>query len=134
MIIEKSLVLIKPDAVERNIVGKIISIYESNGLTILKMKKIAVSKELAEEHYKEHVGKPFFNDLVSYTTRSDVIAIIFEGTNAISKIRTINGSRDPKTASIGTIRNLFAINGRENSVHASDSKSSAEREIKLWFK
>ena len=131
--IEKSFVLIKPDAVERNIIGKILDCYESNGLKIVSMKLFKVDKSLAEKHYEEHKGKVFYNSLIEYITRSPLCAVILEGENAVEEVRKINGATDPEKASEGTIRNRFAVSKTENSVHSSDSKESAEREISLWF-
>lgn len=129
---ERSLVIIKPDAVERNLTGDIIKIYESNNLKITNLKMLSATKDLAEEHYKEHYNQPYFNNLISYITRSPIVAMVIEGENVISKIRTINGAT--KNPDEGTIRKLFALSTTENSVHASDSIESANREIKIWFK
>ena len=130
---ERSLVLIKPDAVERNLIGKIIDAYESNGLKVIGMRLLKVSRGLAEIHYKEHHGKGFYDELIDYITRSPVCAMVLEGENAISEIRRINGSTNPELAAPGTIRKLYAKDKTENSVHASDCQESAEREINLWF-
>lgn len=130
---EKSLVLIKPDAVERNIIGEIISRYEENDLKIVDLKMKKISKEFAYKHYEEHIGKGFFKELIEFITRSSLCALILEGENAIEKVRGINGSTNPKEAKEGTIRNLYAKNKTENCVHASDSRDSAKREINLWF-
>lgn len=131
--IEKSFVLIKPDAVERNLIGKILDCYESNNLKIVAMKLFKVDKSLAEKHYEEHKEKVFYDNLIKYITRSPLCAVILEGENAVEEVRRINGATDPEKAEEGTIRKLFAVNKTENSVHSSDSKTSAEREIALWF-
>lgn len=131
--IEKSFVLIKPDAVERNLIGKILDCYESNNLKIVAMKLFKVDKSLAEKHYEEHKEKVFYGNLIKYITRSPLCAVILEGENAVEEVRRINGATDPEKAAEGTIRKRFAVNKTENSVHSSDSKSSAEREIALWF-
>ncbi len=131
--IEKSFVLIKPDAVERNLIGKILDCYESNNLKIVAMKLFKVDKSLAEKHYEEHKEKAFYDNLIKYITRSPLCAVILEGENAVEEVRRINGATDPEKAEEGTIRKLFAVNKTENSVHSSDSKASAEREIALWF-
>lgn len=131
--IERSFVLIKPDAVERNLIGKVLDCYESNGLKVVAMKFLKVEKELAERHYAEHKEKAFYDKLIKYITRSPLCAIVLEGENAIEEVRRVNGATDPEKACEGTIRKLFAIDKTENSVHSSDSKESAEREIKLWF-
>lgn len=130
---EKTLVLIKPDAVERNHIGSILSIYEENNLKILNLKMLTCSKDLAKKHYAEHIGKPFFEKLITYITRSPLVAVILVGENAIVKVRKLNGTTSPDKANKTTIRGRFAISGSENSVHGSDSLDSATREIKLWF-
>ncbi len=130
---EKSLVLIKPDAVEKNIIGKIIAKYEENGLKVMALRMETISKDFACKHYEEHIGKSFFDPLIAFITKGPLCALILEGENAIEKIREINGSTNPEVAEEGTIRKLYATNNRENCVHASDSPKSAEREIKLWF-
>ncbi|MGG7130890.1 nucleoside-diphosphate kinase [Clostridium perfringens] len=132
--IEQTLVLIKPDAIERGLEDKIIDIYIHNGLTIKKIKKIQATKELAEEHYIEHKDKPYFKELTDYIMRTPIIAMILEGEDAISRVRKINGKTNPKEAGEGTIRHMFALSKNENSVHASDSQDSANREINIWFK
>lgn len=123
--IEKSLVLIKPDAVERNIIGKILTIYEESDLKIVNMKLLLADKEIAERHYTEHKGMPYFEKLINCITCSPLIALVLEGDNAISRIRDLNKN---------IIRPKYAIDGTLNSVHASDSKENAEREINIWFK
>lgn len=130
---EKTLVLIKPDGVERRLVGQIISIYERKGLDITALKFIKPSKEIAEQHYIEHKEKPFFKELVNFITRGKVCAMIIEGENVVKLVRKINGATDPAEAETGTIRGLFALSKSENIVHASDSAESAAREIKIWF-
>lgn len=130
---EQSLILIKPDAVERNIIGRILTEYERNDLKIMEMKMLTVTSELAEKHYAEHIGKPFYKDLVDYITSGPLIAFILEGEDAVSRVRALNGVTDPKDASDNTIRSLYGLNLSKNTVHASDSPESAEREIDLWF-
>jgi nucleoside-diphosphate kinase len=130
---ERSLVLIKPDAVERGLIGQIISIYERKGFNIAALKMIKPSQEIAEHHYIEHRDKPFFKELVNFLTRGKVCALIIEGDNVIKMVRKINGATDPVEAEPGTIRGQFAMSKSENIVHASDSVESAEREIKIWF-
>lgn len=130
---ERSLVLIKPDAIERGLMGQIVSIYERKGLHIVALKMIQPSREIAETHYLEHKEKPFFNALVNFLTRGKVCALIIEGDKVIQMIRKINGATDPLEAEMGSIRGQFAISKSENIVHASDSMESAEREIKIWF-
>ena len=130
---EKTLVLIKPDAVERNLIGRILVEYERNDLKVLDMKLMKASIDLAEKHYAEHNGKPFFNRLVTYLTRSPIVALVLEGENAISRVRALNGTTDPETSPDNTIRALYGLSLSENTVHASDSKESAIREQAIWF-
>ena len=130
---EKSLVLIKPDAVEKNIVGSILKCYEDYGLKIVALRIGKVEKEFAEIHYKEHIGKSFYENLIDFITRSPLCAVVLEGDNCIDKVREINGSTNPKDQKEGTIRKMYATNMTENAVHASDSIESANREIDLWF-
>lgn len=130
---EKSLVLIKPDAVEKNIIGKIISMYEVNDLKIVNFNMKKISKEFAIKHYEEHIGKVFFEPLINFITRGPLCALVIEGENAIERIRKINGNTNIETAEKGTIRRLYASSNVENCVHASDSLENAKREINLWF-
>jgi nucleoside-diphosphate kinase len=130
---ERTLVLIKPDAVERRLIGQIISIYERKGLAITALKMLKPTRKMAEDHYIEHKDKPFFGELVTYLTRSRLCALIIEGDQVIQTVRKINGATDPAEAEAGTIRGQFALTKSENIVHASDSATSAEREIKIWF-
>lgn len=130
---ERTLVIIKPDAMERKLMGEIISIYEKKGFHISAMKIIKPSPDIAEAHYAEHRGKPFFKELIAYITRGEVCVFIAEGINAIAAARKINGATDPLEADMGSIRGRYAVSKTENSVHSSDSKESAEREIKIWF-
>lgn len=130
---EKSLVLIKPDAVEKNIIGKIISSYEEQGLKIVALRMEKVDKSLAEVHYAEHKGKSFYDELIEFITRGPLCALILEGDNCIEKVRDINGSTNPEKQKEGTIRKKYAKNMTENCVHASDSVESSRKEIKIWF-
>jgi len=130
---ERSLVLIKPDAVERNLIGNILNQYERNGLEIAEMKMMTASKDLAEKHYAQLKDKPFYEDLITFITRSPVVASIIEGEDGIEKIRTVHGATDPAEARANTIRALYGKNVTENSVHASDSVETADKEIELWF-
>lgn len=125
--------LIKPDAVEQNIIGRIISFYEDEGLKVSALKMEQVDRKIAEEHYKEHYGKSFYNSLIEFITRSPLCALILEGKDCISRVREINGSTNPKEQKEGTIRKKYAKGITENCVHASDSVESSEREIKIWF-
>lgn len=129
---EKTLVLIKPDAVPMNICGKILSEYEQRGLKILLMATVVPSAELVRAHYDEHKHTPTFEDLVASMANKTVKMIIIEGPGAIARVRSINGATDPIKANPETIRAKYGASMRCNCVHASDSVSSAEREIKLW--
>lgn len=131
---ERTLVLIKPDAVERNLIGSILSEYERNGLKIAEMKMMTATSEIAEEHYAEHKERPFFGELVSYITSAPLVAFVVEGENAISRVRALNGATNPEESGDNTIRALYGISLSENTVHSSDSTESAAREIGIWFK
>lgn len=130
---ERTLVLIKPDAMERKLMGEIISIYEKKGLHIWAIKIIKPSLELAENHYSEHKDKHYFHRLVKYITRGEICALIIDGDDVVRIVRKINGSTNPLDAEAGTIRGRYAVSITENIVHSSDSAESAEREIKIWF-
>jgi nucleoside-diphosphate kinase len=130
---EKTLVIIKPDGVERGLIGEIISRYEKKGFKITDCKMIKADRETLVKHYAEHEEKSFFEELISYMTRGKVLVMIIEGNNAIQIIRKLHGKTNPLDAEIGTIRGSFANSVTENIVHASDSKDSAEREISIWF-
>jgi nucleoside-diphosphate kinase len=131
---ERTLVLIKPDAVGRKLVGEIISRIERKGLTLVALQLKSVSDGLAREHYAEHEGKPFFPSLLEFITSGPVVAAIAEGPRAVAAFRQIAGATDPvEKAAPGTIRGDLALNTQENLVHGSDSPDSAAREIALWF-
>jgi nucleoside-diphosphate kinase len=130
---EKSLVLIKPDALQRGLAGEIISRLEKTGLKIVAMKMLRMDKALAERHYAIHKGKPFFDDLVNFITSSPVIAIVFEGKNAVQVIRKTMGETDPVKAQPGSIRANFGLDIGHNLVHGSDSVENALAEIALFF-
>lgn len=131
---ERSLVLIKPDAMERKVAGDIINRFESQGLKLVALKMLHMDKTLAEKHYAIHADKPFFKDLVEYITSTPIIAAVFEAEGAVEKIREIMGATDPAKAVSGTIRKDFGLDILRNAVHGSDSIESAEKEIKLFFK
>jgi len=131
--VERTFVMIKPDAVQRGIAGEIIARIERKGLKIVGMKMLHIDRELAEKHYAEHSEKPFFRDLVDYVTSSPVIAIVFEGKNAVSIVRTLVGATNPAEALPGTIRGDYGLETGRNVIHASDSDQSANREIALFF-
>lgn len=131
---EKTLSIIKPDAVKKNIIGKIIDRFESNGLRIAAIKKLCLSKSEAENFYAIHKERPFFNDLVAFMTSGAVVVMVLEGDNAVSKNRALMGDTDPKKAQKGTIRADFAENIDANAVHGSDSLENAKNEIAFFFK
>ena len=130
---ERTFVMIKPDGVQRRLVGKIIQRFEQAGLKIVAMKFLSVSKQLAEKHYEVHKGKPFYEGLIKYITSGPVVAMVVEGMNVIERVRNLVGVTDPQKAMPGTIRGDFAQHIGRNIIHASDSKETAEKEIKLWF-
>ena len=129
----RTLILVKPDAMERNLGGTILARLEAAGLKIVALKMLHVDEALANMHYAVHVGKPFFKDLISYITSYPIIAAVFEGQNAVDVARKTMGSTDPKKADAGTIRKDFGLDIQRNSVHGSDSQENAEIEIKLYF-
>ena len=130
---ERSLVLIKPDAMQRGLAGIIISRLERRGLKIVAMKMLQMDKPLAQRHYAIHQDKTFFNDLVEFIASSPIIAAIFEGEKAIEAVRQTMGTTDPVKAAPGSIRGDFGLNIQQNLVHGSDSAESAEKEISLFF-
>jgi nucleoside-diphosphate kinase len=130
---QKSFVMLKPDAILRRLTGKILTRFEERGLQILAAKMMIIPRDQAEEHYAEHKEKPFFGDLVDYITSGPVLAMVIEGDECISLIRKMVGATNPQEADLGTIRGDFAIQTGRNIVHASDSPASAEREIALFF-
>jgi nucleoside-diphosphate kinase len=130
---ERSLVLIKPDAIQRALAGQIISRLERKGLKIVAMKMLHMDRNLARRHYAIHEGKVFFDDLVGFITSSPLIAIVFQGENAVQIIRQMMGETDPAKASSGTIRGDFGIDIGHNLVHGSDSLENASKEIDLFF-
>ena len=132
-ILEKSLIIIKPDGVRKKIIGEIISRFEKEGLAIEKLKMVEISRELAHRHYGEHKDKKFFNVLIEYITSGPVVVMVVSGDNAITRARRLMGPTDSRIAEKGTIRGDYGDDITENVVHGSDSKKSAEREIKLFF-
>ena len=133
MAAESTLVLIKPDAVERKLAGEILARFEQRGLELRAAKLLTVDRELAEEHYAEHKEKPFFGELVEFITSAPTLALVLEGASAISVVRTTMGATNPTDAAPGTIRGDLALAMPNNLVHGSDSPESARREIALWF-
>ena len=132
--IEQTLSIIKPDAVERNIDNKIKTFFEKNNLRILKSKKVKISKEEALEFYKVHQTKPFYNDLCNYLSSGPIVVMILEGENAISKTRQLMGATDPSKADEGTLRKMYGLSIDKNSVHGSDSAENGKIEIDFFFK
>ena len=130
---ERTLVLIKPDAMQRGLAGQILARLESRGLRIAGLKLIRVDRVLAERHYGEHVGKPFYEGLVSYITSCPIVAAVFEGTGAVEAVRTTMGKTNPREAMPGTIRGDFGLEIGRNLIHGSDSVDSAAREVALFF-
>lgn len=130
---ERTFVMVKPDGVQRSLVGEVISRLERKGLKIVAMKMLWIAREMAENHYAEHREKPFFSALVDYITSGPVVAMVVEGKNAIKVVRTLVGATNPVEAAPGTIRGDFGLDVGRNVVHASDSPQSAEREISLFF-
>ena len=131
---EKTLSIIKPDAVERNLENKIKSFFETNGLKIVKSKKVKISKEEASEFYKVHQTKPFYNDLCNYLSSGPIVAMILEGDNVVEKNRELMGATDPIQAKDGTLRKMYGVSIDKNSVHGSDSVENGKIEIDFFFK
>lgn len=130
---ERTFLMIKPDAVQRNLIGEVVSRLERKGLKLVAAKLFQANEELAKEHYAEHVEKPFFNDLVSFITSGPVFAMVVEGKNVVEVTRTLVGETNPTKAAPATIRGDYGIDLGRNIIHGSDSNESAEREIGLWF-
>jgi nucleoside-diphosphate kinase len=132
--VQQTLVIIKPDGVQRGLVGKILMRFEERGLKIVALKQLQVSRELAEKHYAVHKGKFFYTGLVDYISASPVVAMVLEGHEAIPVVRAMVGSTRPWEAAAGTIRGDFALMGLRNLIHASDAPETAKNEIEMWFK
>jgi nucleoside-diphosphate kinase len=132
-VVERTLVLIKPDAMKRGLAGEILSRFERRGLAVRGAKLVEVDRPLAERHYAEHTEKPFFGELVEFITSTPTLALVLEGESAIPVVRTTMGATNPTNAAPGTIRGDLALAMPDNLVHGSDSPESAEREIGLWF-
>ena len=130
---QRTLILVKPDGVQRGLVGQIIARIEQRGLQIAAAKLIQLDQDIAEQHYEEHVGKPFFNGLVDFITSSPIMAMVIEGVDAIAVMRSTMGSTNPKESAPGTIRGDYGLSIGLNLIHGSDSIDSAEREIALFF-
>ena len=130
---DRTLILVKPDAFARGLTGEIIARFERKGLTIVAMRHMTVTEDLAKQHYAEHDGKPFFGELVSFITSGPLVAMVLEGDQAIPAARQVIGATNPLEASPGSIRGDFAIDKGTNLVHGSDSPESAQREVALFF-
>jgi nucleoside-diphosphate kinase len=133
MAAERTLVLIKPDAMRRGLAGEILRRFEARGLTIEEARLLTVDRDLAGEHYAEHAEKPFYGELVDFITSGPTLALVLEGEGAIATVRTTMGATNPADAGPGTIRGDLALSMPDNLVHGSDSPESAAREITLWF-
>ncbi len=131
---ERTFVAIKPDGVKRNLIGKIITRFEEKGYKIVGLKLLLPTLEMAEKHYEEHKGKPFYPRLINYITSGPIVAMVVEGNNVVAESRRMMGSTKPEDAEAGTIRFDYAISMEYNIIHGSDSVASAEREIAIYFK
>ena len=129
----RTLVLLKPDAVRRGLVGAILSRYEAKGLTIVAMEQRTIDASVADQHYAEHVEKEFYPPLRDFVTSGPLVALVLEGENSVEVVRALNGATDGRKAAPGTVRGDLSLSNRENLVHGSDSAESAEREIGIWF-
>lgn len=130
---ERTYLMIKPDGVQRGLIGEIISRFEKKGLKLAGLKMLKISRELAEKHYGEHAGKPFFGPLVEYITSGPVVAMVVEGKDVIATAREMMGATNPLKAAPGTIRATYGMDLGRNIIHGSDSKASADREIGIFF-
>ncbi|PKM81410.1 MAG: nucleoside-diphosphate kinase [Firmicutes bacterium HGW-Firmicutes-14] len=130
---ERTYVMIKPDGVQKNLVGEVISRFEKKGFKIAGLKMLQMDRAIAEKHYAEHIGKPFFEDLAAYITSGPVVAMVLEGKDVVATVRAMNGATNPANAGPGTIRGDYAIEVGRNVIHGSDSVESAKREIAIYF-
>lgn len=130
---QRTLVLLKPDAVRRGLVGEVLGRYEAKGLSIVAMEHRAIDAAQADAHYAEHVEQPWYPPLREFATSGPLVALVLEGDEAIAVVRALNGATDGRAAAPGTVRGDLSLSNRENLVHASDSEESAAREIALWF-
>jgi len=131
--LERTYVMIKPDGVQRNLVGEIISRFEKKGFKIIGLKMLQLDRGIAESHYAEHIGKSFFEALAAYITSGPVVALVLEGKDVVATVRAMNGATNPANAGPGTVRGDFAIEVGRNVIHGSDSVDSATREIGIYF-
>lgn len=130
---EKTLAIVKPDGVERGLIGEVLTRYENMGLKIFNCKMLRADEDILSKHYSEHTEKPFYKSLVKYMTRDNIFIVILEGENAVKLVRKVNGATNPLESQAGTIRGDFANTKTENIVHGSDSLEAAKREIEIWF-
>ena len=130
---ERTFAMVKPDGVQRGLVGEVVGRFEKKGIKIAALKLMWITQELAEKHYAEHIGKPFFADLVSFITSGPVVAMVLEGDNVIAMVRTMMGATNPADSALGTIRGDFGMTIDKNIIHGSDSPESAVREIDNFF-
>lgn len=133
MAMQRTLVIVKPDGVQRGLVGPILTRLESRGLKIVGLKLVSVASELAARHYAEHLGKPFYEGLLGYITSAPVVVACVEGTSAVQMVRNTVGATNPLNSAPGTIRGDYALDIGRNLIHASDAPETAEREVALWF-
>lgn len=133
MAVERTLFIVKPDAVERNLIGRILAHVEADGFRIADARLARIGRDEAQAFYREHQGKPFFDDLIAYMTSGPVMLVALERDNAVARLREVIGATDPAQAAEGTIRKLYARSKQLNSVHASDSPASADRELRIFF-
>jgi nucleoside-diphosphate kinase len=131
---DRTLVILKPNAVQRGFIGEVISRFEKRGLAVVALKMMAIGRELAERHYEEHRGKPFYEGLLAFITSAPSVVMVLEGLNAVDVVRRMCGSTDPRQADPGTIRGDLGLQTERNVIHASDSPQSAERETRLFFR
>ncbi len=131
---ERTFLAVKPDGVQRGLVGEIISRYEAKGFTLVGLKLMQVSRELAEQHYGEHKERPFFSDLVNFITSGPIVAMVWEGKGVVASARKVIGKTNPLDSDPGTIRGDFGVDIGRNIIHGSDAVETAQREIALWFK
>ena len=130
---ERTLIIVKPDGVQRGLIGEVVSRFEKRGFKIAGLKMMQISRELAERHYEAHVGKPFYEPLAKFMTSSPVVAVAAQGRGAVRLVRNMMGALSPEESAAGTIRGDFAVSKRYNVVHGSDSPESGEREVSLFF-
>jgi nucleoside-diphosphate kinase len=131
--VERTLILVKPDAFARHLTGEIITRFQRKGLSLVALELTTISRELASQHYAEHEGKPFFEELVSFITSGPLVAMVLEGESAIAAARQVIGATNPLEATTGSIRGDYAVSVGQNMVHGSDAPESAAREVKLFF-